>query len=54
MKRVLLSTWLLATLTLGFTGTADWPLVAGLVLLPAFSIGKPWYSGFTKKIAEHK
>jgi|GEM_PF-5484794 len=54
MKLVALSMWVVAALTLGVVGAAGWPLVAGLILLPVFFIGKPWYSSFTKKTAEHK
>ncbi|MEZ0481912.1 hypothetical protein [Planococcus sp. SSTMD024] len=54
MKRAAWSIWLLAALTLGVTGTAGWPLVTGLILLPVFFIGKPWYTSYTKKTAEHK
>ncbi|WP_434400067.1 hypothetical protein M1Q06_13760 [Planococcus sp. 11815] len=54
MKLVALSIWVVAAFTLGVTGAAAWPLVAGIILFPAFFIGKPWYSSFKKKTAEHK
>ncbi|WP_157073499.1 hypothetical protein [Planococcus rifietoensis] len=54
MKLVALSIWVVAAFTLGVAGAAAWPLVAGVVLLPFFFIGKPLYSRFTKKTAEPK
>lgn len=54
MKRVGVIIWLLAVLMLGVVGATGWPLVTGLILLPIFFIGKPWYTSFTKNTAEHK
>lgn len=54
MKLAAFSIWMVAALTWGITGAASWPLVAGLILLPVFFIGKPWYSSFTKQTASRK
>ncbi|WP_211655096.1 hypothetical protein [Planococcus alpniumensis] len=54
MKLAALSMWMVAALTLGFAGAAGWPLVAGLILLPVFFIGKPWYSSFIGRTAKQK
>lgn len=51
MKLAGLGIWMVTALILGFSGAAGWPLVAGLILLPVFFIGKPWYSSFTEKKA---
>lgn len=48
MKQLAMIIWLLIAFVLGIAGAASWPLVAGLLLMPMFFIGKPWYSSFLK------
>ncbi|MBU9673081.1 hypothetical protein KQ939_01550 [Planococcus sp. CP5-4] len=54
MKLAALSIWVVAALTLGFAGATGWPLITGLILLPVFFVGKPWYESFARKTAERK
>ncbi|MGM0896812.1 MAG: hypothetical protein ACQEV0_02875 [Bacillota bacterium] len=54
MKQAAFILWLTGTLMLGLTGAAGWQLVAGLLLLPAFFIGKPWYSHLKGRSIEQK
>lgn len=54
MKQAAFIIWIIGALILGVADTSGWPLVAGIILLPAFFIGNPWYSSFRKKTAEHK
>ncbi|MDE4085652.1 hypothetical protein PO902_11485 [Planococcus maritimus] len=54
MKRVGVMIWLLAVLMVGVVGATGWPLLAGLILLPIFFIGKPWHRSFTKNTADRK